>query len=91
MASIEVRRDRGYNREAQRILKEPRVGAFLGQIAKRVKENAGEGHRTKVQVYGDRYVAEVTAWTVEARVAEARDKTLSKAFAAERKQPRRYL
>ena len=92
MASIDVRRDRGYNREAARILALPSVRSHLQQIAGRVRDNAGPGHAIKNDTGGrGRVRVQVYTQTEEAKVAEARDKSLSKAFAAERKQPRRYL
>jgi hypothetical protein len=91
MSGVDVTRNKGYNREARRIINEPEVQKYLTQIAERVKNNAGPGHAVKADRSGDRVRVQVFTASDTAKVNEARDKSLSKAFAAERKQPRRYL
>lgn len=89
--AVRVERNRGYNRNARRILKLPAVQDFLLDIGREIRNAAGPGHRVQRDSYGDRVGVEVNAWTFEARQREARDKTLTRAFSAARRQPRNYF
>lgn len=80
-----------YFKEARRIIKQREVQNFLADIAERIKSNAGSGHAVKRDMTRDRVRVQVFTASDEAKIAEASDKNLTKAFAAARTTPRRLL
>jgi hypothetical protein len=80
-----------YYLTARKILVLPTVEARLNKIAEKVKRRAGAGHEVKNDRTRDRVRVQVFTASNTAKAAEASDKTLSKAFAAERTTPRRPL
>lgn len=78
-----------YFRAARKLIKLKTTQDFLATIAERVKERAGEGHAVKRDQTRDRVRVQVLTVSNTAKRAEASDKTLTKAFAAERTTPRR--
>jgi hypothetical protein len=73
-----------YNAVIRSILKSNNMRDMLVARGKAVSESAGPGHRVTSKIIGDRWQVSVAAWTVEARVAEAREKKLTKALDAAR-------
>jgi hypothetical protein len=73
-----------YNAEARRILASPNVKAMLEERGDKVRDTAGPGHRVTSKKIGDRWQVSVAAYSIDARVAEARNKTLSRALDAAR-------
>jgi hypothetical protein len=73
-----------YKRVARKIIRSAAMRDELLRRGKAISQAAGPGHRVTSKVIGDRYRVSVAAWTIDARVAEARDKTLSKALDAAR-------
>ena len=69
----------------------PSVEARLNAIAQKIQRRAGEGHAIKRDRTRDRVRVQVFTASNTARRREASNKTLTKAFAAERSTPRRPL
>ncbi len=73
-----------YNATARRILSSANVKAMLEERGAKVRTAAGPGHRVTAKRIGDRWQVSVSAFTIDARVSEARNKTLSRALDAAR-------
>jgi hypothetical protein len=75
-----------YNAEARRILSSANVKAMLEKRGGQISTAAGPGHKVKAKLTGPlgRWKVEVFTDTIDARVSEARNKTLSRALDAAR-------
>jgi hypothetical protein len=67
------------------ILRSPKVLADLERRAQNVATAAGPGHHVEARLFRNRARAEVVTETDEAKVAEATERTLTRAFDAARR------